>query len=160
MATSCSDTFKKLKFELKNKRWSWGAVNEEHKAVMLRVWQHEIVRLKNLNSITPTDLHPNTLCALVYNHSYHVETNTLEENGTTERCQHIELIRQGYKAFGICVASKKDSDGDWTYDIERHYSQTVYVFDHLFEVSTDYPDRQNYYISVLDKTPVNKFKLP
>ena len=153
MATNCSNTFKKLKFPLHNTRWSWGAVNEEHKAVMFRFWAHQIVKLETLKFITPTDLQPDSRCALVYAHSDHVESNNVDAAGTTERRQHIELIRRGYKAFGICVHSNKNVEDDWEYTIKSHISQRVWVFDQLLEVGTDYPDTPNCHLSIANVIP-------
>jgi len=155
---SCSNTFEKLGFPLRNTRWSWGAKHEEHKAVMLRVWQHEIVKLETLKIITPTDLPSNTFCSLIYNHSYHIATDTVNDLGTVERREHIKLIQQGYNAFGICVISNKNSEADWEYTIKSHDSRQVYALNKLLEVSTDDPDITSYYISIAKKIPANKFK--
>lgn len=157
MATDCSNTFKKLKFPLHNIRWSWGAVNEDHHAVMFRFWSHQMVKIQTLNVETAQTLPNDTWCSLIYSHATHAETETLDFLGTAERRTQLELVRQGYKAFGICVRSKRGDTGGYLYEIESHISERIWVFGQLLEVTSSYPDNPDIYLAVSNVVKAKEF---
>src|SRR4051812_22212864 len=80
---------------LKNARWSWGAVEPLSNRVFLRVWEDEIEHDDGVERILVRRRHPRTNSA-----------------GYSERDRHIELIRSGAPAFGVlCRAADPGTDG-------------------------------------------------
>src|SRR5437867_3067081 len=69
---------------LKNTRWSWGAVEPLSNPVFLRVWEDEIQSANGAQQILIRRKQPRT-----------------SSLGYPERDKHIELIRNGAQAYGV-----------------------------------------------------------
>lgn len=79
--------------QLKNPRWSWGAVDPVNHRVFLRIWDDGL-RMRNGKEY------------------FHVarEVPRRESNGFAERHRHVELILGGAEGYGIiCVAVDPDT---------------------------------------------------
>ena len=81
---------------LKNQRWSWGAVDPLNNRVFLRVWKDQI---------QPFESGKRVIVARKI-------SRRKSEPGLTERRNHLELIRQGAKGIGIvCESVDPDTSG-------------------------------------------------
>lgn len=68
----------------KNKRWSWGAVDEDHRRVFLRVW------------VDQGSLDERRKRILVQDHR-----NWRSPAARNERDQHLSLLAKGYELYGV-----------------------------------------------------------
>lgn len=81
-----------LQSPLANARWSWGSVREDKNRVYLRVWKDEI------------DQDSRGRFVLVLRMPAH-ESST----GYHERRKHLQLIKEGARAYGIiCIDQRQD----------------------------------------------------
>lgn len=78
---------------LRNPRWSWGAVDPMTNRVFLRVWEDSIDRTGNADRIVVD-----------------VDVPRRQSNGYSERKAHVDLIRDGAMAYGVlCTAVDPDT---------------------------------------------------
>lgn len=81
--------------QLKNPRWSWGAVDPMNHRVFLRVWSDGLAKTVGKERAHIATSNP------VHN-----------SNGFAERHAHIDLIRQGAEGFGVlCIAVDPHATG-------------------------------------------------
>jgi hypothetical protein len=83
--------FKYLNAPLTNQRWSWGAARASDGAVFLRVWQDEVIKSGQRR-----------LARVTANAAF--EGNEANP-GYAERLRHVDLIRNGAKAYVIMCAA-------------------------------------------------------
>lgn len=76
-----------------NIRWSWGAVDERTRRVFLRVWRVDLQQLDGKEVIRV------------------LGKSRDQRPGFNERLRHIELLREGYLAFGVQCDKKDVDDG-------------------------------------------------
>jgi len=78
---------------LKNRRWSWGAVDPMTNRIFLRVWKDQIETMSDGDRIRVTTDKPRS-----HNH------------GFRERLSHLDQIQNGAEGFGIvCTAANSDA---------------------------------------------------
>lgn len=78
---------------LRNQRWSWGAVDPLSNRIFLRVWRDQIIHNLDGELIMLSRAEPRTRSA-----------------GFAERHAHIDLIRNGAAAFGVlCTAADENT---------------------------------------------------
>lgn len=114
-STAISWHFQYIAAPLHNTVWSWGAISEQRRDVILRVWSDEIKFIDNERLVQLT-LH--SRFAGGKNPGYH------------ERLRHIELIKSNHKGYAvICEAADKNSNPRKikSYDRERLYPITRIV---------------------------------
>lgn len=88
-----------------NMRWSWGSINHQTKTVILRVWQHESVRLahsSNNDGINDT---------IFYAHE-----DDDKRPANNERLKHLQAVEEGYRCY-LLVCIPKDATAE-TWSIE------------------------------------------
>jgi len=89
-----------------HQRWAWGAIDEAHKRIFLRVGQ---------NDLQPNSKEPKRAVL----HEPHWSEG--QSPGAPERLRHIELLRQGYEGFAVIYWSHWNG-GEWkTKDFERRF---------------------------------------
>ena len=92
---SQSALFKKLRAPLVNNRWSWGSIGENGD-VILRVWLDEC---KNFEGKTYARI------------TYYSKFNGREDDlGYNERLRHVEMLRNGSRAFMVMCVAKDDKE--------------------------------------------------
>lgn len=94
---SLSVLFQELGAPLVNPGISWGAVRERDRTVLLRVWEDEHIKFPDVS-----------------NNYFFWIANSEHKNlspGYPERRQHLELIRNGYRALMV-VAHKGEPTAD------------------------------------------------
>jgi hypothetical protein len=87
-----------------NARWSWGGVDHERRRVFLRVWQDDIAdESDGRRSIQVLR-----------------KAQTKSRPGWNGRVRHIELIREGYRAFGVmCERAQRDNSTIVRFDADE-----------------------------------------
>jgi hypothetical protein len=90
---SRAELFGYLGAPLNNVQWSWGALREIDGAVFLVVWQDENLRRENRHY------------SLVHNQTYWGDST--DSPGLNERRRHLELVRQGSKAYLIMARAER-----------------------------------------------------
>ena len=105
--------------QLKNPRWSWGAVDPLSHRVFLRVWEDEFRTISGVD------------CCLV---AFGVQKRN--SNGFAERHHHLQLIGDGAVGYGVvCVAV--DSETEEARTIKSFNDQTLIEFGSLMTVGGD-----------------------
>jgi hypothetical protein len=129
--------FAYLDAPLKNVQWSWGAVRESDGAVFLVVWQDENLRRGKRSY------------SLVHNQIYWGESTNSQ--GLNERKSHLDLVRQGAKAYMIMARVADDAVDGATRRIGELNSEEVFVGGELFE-----DERGNIWLERVSRIPVEK----
>ena len=83
-----------------NVRWSWGAVDERSRSVFLRLWRMDIADLEGSQVIRV------------------LGNRNTKRPGWNERVRHLELIRGGYRAYGV-VCDKDSPEAGVIRDFDR-----------------------------------------
>lgn len=121
-----------LGVQLKNSRWSWGAIDPLHHRVFLRVWEDGF---RTINGVD---------CVLV---GFGVQGRN--SNGFAERHQQLQLIRDGAKGYGVvCVAV--DSETDAARQIKSFDDQTLIEFGSLLTIDGEV------YATVVARVPISE----
>lgn len=83
-----------------NVRWSWGAVDERSRRVFLRLWRMDIANWEGSQVIRV------------------LGSRNTNRPGWNERVRHLELIRGGYRAYGV-VCDKDSPEAGVIRDFDR-----------------------------------------
>lgn len=83
-----------------NVRWSWGAVDERSRRVFLRLWRMDIANWEGSQVIRV------------------LGSRNTNRPGWNERARHLELIRGGYRAYGV-VCDKDSPEAGVIRDFDR-----------------------------------------
>jgi hypothetical protein len=135
---SLTGLFEELDAPLANNRWSWGAVREQDQAVFLRVWQDGCKKLPEFGA---------GYFAWVANAPY--TNNSL---GESERNRHIELIKNGAKAYVIICIDEGHSEGDGR-KIDDFDNDSL----HVGGIVVEYDN--SFFMQLVDRVPTKDVKL-
>src|SRR6185437_2424654 len=102
-----------LRAPLRNTRWSWGAVNEDHRTVYLRVWKDEVEPIDGQDAVQ----------------IWWTDATDLSLGGNERKAQ-VELIQAGYAGYGVlCTATNTTVPPR----VIAHFDdETLYPFGRLF----------------------------
>lgn len=121
---------KRLRAPLVNPAWSWGALDEAHERIFLRV--HE-------DCLEPDQMSPRR--ALLYRPEWEYGSN-----GGPERLVHIERLRRGFEGFAITYSTFRSGDRWKTKEFDRRFMLRLgRIKDH----------GRSAYIEVLERVPVD-----
>ncbi len=120
---------------LRNKRWSWGAIDPITNRVFLRVWEDGVDDSKHrVDILTIGD-------QLRYSSS----------PGFRERQDHLDLIQRGYERFGVVCKSDPDAEKR---EIKSFDETTLLRFGNLIK------EGNHIYIKIERRIPVSDVKRP
>ena len=122
--------------QLKNARWSWGAIDPVNHRVFLRVWQDGFRKVHGKDC-------------------YHIARDVPRRisNGFAERHNHISLIRAGADGYGVvCIAV--DPETTEARKIKSFDEQTLVKFGELFKEGGDT------FANVVAQVPVKELARP
>lgn len=122
--------------QLKNSRWSWGAIDPLNNRVYLRVWQDAMQETATGERIQIARDKPRR-----------------RSNGFAERRAHVALIRAGAEGFGV-VCTAVDPD---TTDVRRIAS---FDQDFLIRFGTITSEGGNTFAEIRERVPVNEVAPP
>ena len=117
---------RRLQAPLVNPAWSWGALDEVHKRIFLRVEEGCLV--------SPSR-------ALLYKPEWKYGTP-----GSPERLEHIELLRQGFEGFAVIYSTFRSGDRWKTKDFDRRF---------LLRLGKIRAHGKSVYVDVLERVPVD-----
>lgn len=81
---------------VRNERWSWGALDPVDNRLFLRVWSDQIRQIEGSQ------------------HALLLRPHWNNSSGYGERVRHIEAIREGIEAFGVICTPKPRANGSRT----------------------------------------------
>ena len=122
---------KRLRAPLVNQGWSWGAIDELHKRIFLRVHEADVKPDKSLPKR-----------ALLHGPSWSDGSSA----GDPERLRHIELLRQGFEGFAVIYWMFWGGDRWKTKDFDRRF---------LLRLGKIKNESGNIYAQVLERIPVD-----
>lgn len=112
--------FKALNAPLSNSRTSWGAVRPDG-VVVLRVWQHEPLRVDQLNYLRVLRRTP--------------EEQAANPTGYPERISHLDLVAKGAPCYlVVCIAKNINAE---QLEIRECIDDAVFVGGHVLERDND-----------------------
>ena len=115
---------------LRNQRWSWGAIDPLTNRIFLRVWKDKIENYKNGERVVVGN-----------------EKRISKSNGHPERIRHLDILKNGAEAYGVvCV------DGN-----PRPKKRTISSFDEssLLKLGKITYERGIIYANIIDRVSVS-----